>query len=399
MVGRRRRQQPGDGRRLPGRLQRAELDRRAALGEVLLPARVRRHRGHDRLRRRRRAHQVRRRSSSSASCWSASIYPIVGHWIWGGGWLATAGHPFRLRRLDRRALASAAGRRWRASSCSGPRIGKYGTDGKVNADPRPQHGAWPPSAASSSGSAGSASTPARTMAADAGAIGHIAVTTNTAAAVGAARRDAHRLAPARQARPQHDPQRLPRRPGRHHRPVRVRQRRRLARSSARSPACSWSSPCCSSTRSKLDDPVGATSVHLVERRRSARSASACSPTRRCVRPRHAVQGRPVLSAAARRSSSPQLIGIVAVGAFVFVAASATWCLLKADDRHPRLGRRGDRRPRHRRARHGGLPRLPPERGSLICRPCRRRGSTDPRRPASTDSGRATWTRVPEARAL
>ena len=54
-----RRQQPGDGRRLPGRVHVAQLDRRAALREVLLPAGVRRHGGDDRQRRRRRAHQVR----------------------------------------------------------------------------------------------------------------------------------------------------------------------------------------------------------------------------------------------------------------------------------------------------------------------------------------------------
>ena len=41
------------------------------------------------------------------------IYPIGGHWIWGGGWLADDGL-LGLRRLDGRPLASAAGRRWPA---------------------------------------------------------------------------------------------------------------------------------------------------------------------------------------------------------------------------------------------------------------------------------------------
>ena len=69
-------------------------------------------------------------SCSSALCWSAVIYPVSGHWIWGGGWLATpAGLP-RLRRLDV-STRSAAGRPWRVLML-GPRIGKYSTDGTVN---------------------------------------------------------------------------------------------------------------------------------------------------------------------------------------------------------------------------------------------------------------------------
>ena len=53
-----RRQQPGHWRRLPGRLRGPHLDGRAAVGEVLLPARLRRHGRDDRLGRGGRAHQV-----------------------------------------------------------------------------------------------------------------------------------------------------------------------------------------------------------------------------------------------------------------------------------------------------------------------------------------------------
>ena len=51
---------PATGDAYQGVFTAAQLDRRAAVGEVLLPARVRRNGGDDRLRRRRRTHQVRR---------------------------------------------------------------------------------------------------------------------------------------------------------------------------------------------------------------------------------------------------------------------------------------------------------------------------------------------------
>lgn len=64
---------------------------------------------------------------------SAVIYPIVGHWIWGGGWLAKLGfHDF----AGSTVVHSLGG--WTAlvgASIIGPRIGKYTKDGKVNAIP------------------------------------------------------------------------------------------------------------------------------------------------------------------------------------------------------------------------------------------------------------------------
>jgi len=74
------------------------------------------------------------------------IYPITGHWIWGGGWLATLGtdaagavkgflkpfHDF----AGSTAVHSVGG--WAAltgAAILGPRIGKYGKDGKVKAIP------------------------------------------------------------------------------------------------------------------------------------------------------------------------------------------------------------------------------------------------------------------------
>jgi Amt family ammonium transporter len=63
------------------------------------------------------------------------MYPITGHWIWGGGWLSAMETPF----WDFAGCAvvhSVGG--WAAMTGAyilGPRIGKYGPDGKVNALP------------------------------------------------------------------------------------------------------------------------------------------------------------------------------------------------------------------------------------------------------------------------
>lgn len=61
------------------------------------------------------------------------IYPIVGHWIWGGGWLADLGF---MDFAGDSAVHSVGG--WAALAGAmilGPRIGKYGKDGKPNAIP------------------------------------------------------------------------------------------------------------------------------------------------------------------------------------------------------------------------------------------------------------------------
>jgi Amt family ammonium transporter len=107
------------------------------------------------------------------------LYPVTGHWIWGGGWLSTYGFwDF----AGSTVVHSVGG--WAALAgvlVLGPRLGKFSKDGKVN--PIPGHNM-------------TAATigvfvlwlgwfgfnPGSTMAADAKAIAHICVTTNTAAA-------------------------------------------------------------------------------------------------------------------------------------------------------------------------------------------------------------------------
>ena len=110
------------------------------------------------------------------------IYPITGHWIWGGGWVAKLG---MFDFAGSTVVHSVGG--WAALAgiiVLGPRIGKYSKDGK--ALPLPGHSmalatlgvfvlwfGW------------FGFNPGSTMAADAGAIGRIAVATNTAGAAAA----------------------------------------------------------------------------------------------------------------------------------------------------------------------------------------------------------------------
>jgi Amt family ammonium transporter len=110
------------------------------------------------------------------------IYPITGHWIWGGGWAAKLG---MFDFAGSTVVHSVGG--WAALAGAialGPRIGKYSRDGR--ALPIPGHSialatlgvfvlwfGW------------FGFNPGSTMAADAGAIGRIAVATNTAAAAAA----------------------------------------------------------------------------------------------------------------------------------------------------------------------------------------------------------------------
>jgi Amt family ammonium transporter len=112
---------------------------------------------------------------------SAVVYPVVGHWIWGGGWLAKLG----FWDFAGSTVVHSTGA-WMAlvgAAFLGPRIGKYRKDGKSSAIP----GHSLPMAALGVfilwlGWFGF--NPGSTMAASA-SIAHIATTTNLAAAAGA----------------------------------------------------------------------------------------------------------------------------------------------------------------------------------------------------------------------
>ena len=108
------------------------------------------------------------------------VYPIVGHWIWGGGFLQAIG---MLDFAGGTVVHSVGG--WAALAgvvILGPRIGKYGKDGKIH--PIPGHNM-------SLATIGAfvlwlgwfGFNPGSTMAADPTSISHIVVTTNTAGVV------------------------------------------------------------------------------------------------------------------------------------------------------------------------------------------------------------------------
>lgn len=111
----------------------------------------------------------------------AFVYPVTGHWIWGGGWLATAGFwDF----AGSTVVHSVGG--WAALAgilVLGPRLGKFGPGGKIT--PIPGH-------SMTSGVIGCfvlwlgwfGFNPGSTMAADPNAIAHVFMTTNTAAFMG-----------------------------------------------------------------------------------------------------------------------------------------------------------------------------------------------------------------------
>ena len=109
------------------------------------------------------------------------FYPISGHWIWGGGWLASLGFWDFAGSTVVHSVGGWAG--LAGVIILGPRIGKYRSDGKVQ--PIPGHSmalaflgglilwlGW------------FGFNPGSTMAADAGAIAHIVVTTNLSCAAG-----------------------------------------------------------------------------------------------------------------------------------------------------------------------------------------------------------------------
>jgi Amt family ammonium transporter len=108
-------------------------------------------------------------------------YPITGHWIWGGGWLAQRGFFDFAGSTVVHTVGGVAG--LAGILLLGSRIGKYRSDGKVNAIPGHNM---------TSATLGClilwlgwfGFNPGSTMAADPGAISHILNTTNLAAAMG-----------------------------------------------------------------------------------------------------------------------------------------------------------------------------------------------------------------------
>lgn len=251
------------------------------------------------------------------------IYPVAGHWIWGGGWLAQRGFwDF----AGSTVVHSIGG--WAALTGAlvlGPRIGKYNPDGSVNS--LPGHSlplatlgvfvlwfGW------------FGFNPGSTMAANAADIGRIAVTTNLAAAAGTL--TATITAWLALEKPD----------------LSMILNGALAGLVAITAPCAWVTPGASIIiggiagilvvvfvlafdRWGIDDPVGALSVHLVNGVWGTLAVGLFATA-----PYAGGNGQPPLGlfyGGGLGSFANQLVGVVAVGSFVFVFSWVIWVIINA----------------------------------------------------------------------
>lgn len=247
------------------------------------------------------------------------IYPIAGHWIWGGGWLATLKTPF-LDFAGSTVVHSIGG--WAALTGAillGPRIGKYTADGKINAIPGHNMGmatlgmfvlwfGW------------FGFNPGSTMAADPDAIARVAINTCIAGAVGGVA--ATFVAYMSLGKPD----------------LSMALNGILAGLVAITAACNWVTPGGSFIiglvggvlvvyavlffdKIKVDDPVGALSVHLV----NGIWGTLCVGL--FAADIGGIKGLFYGGGTAQLTS--QIIGIVSVGVFVVVVSLISWLVIKA----------------------------------------------------------------------
>jgi Amt family ammonium transporter len=248
------------------------------------------------------------------------IYPITGHWIWGGGWLAKLG---MFDFAGSTVVHSVGG--WAALSGAiilGPRLGKYTRDGRIN--PIPGHNL-------STATAGGlilwfgwfGFNPGSTMAASFADIARIAVTTNTAAS--AAAFTATLAAWLLIGKPD----------------LTMIINGALAGLVAITAPCAFVSVsssliigACAGVlvvaavlffdRIKVDDPVGAISVHLVN---GVFGTICVGLFAQDLVPK--TTGNGLFFGGGTTLLVAQLISVVTVGVFVFAVSAITWLLLKA----------------------------------------------------------------------
>jgi Amt family ammonium transporter len=254
---------------------------------------------------------------------SIFIYPVVGHWIWGGGWLAAKGF-FDFAGSTQ--VHSIGG--WCALTgilFLGPRLGKYSADGKVNAIPGHNMTAafigclvlwfgW------------FGFNPGSTMAADPGVIGDVALTTNLAAAM--ATLSATATAWMLLGKPD----------------IGMTLNGCLAGLVAITAPCAFVTPAASVIigliagilvvlavfmfdKLKIDDPVGATSVHLV----NGVFGTLCIGL--FAHPTLIARGVGLKAGLFYGGGMDQLIvqltGVVATAVYVLVVSSICWAIIKA----------------------------------------------------------------------
>lgn len=251
----------------------------------------------------------------------AFVYPITGHWIWGGGWLSKLGFwDF----AGSTAVHSVGA--WAALAgvlVLGPRIGKYAKDGSVR--PIPGHNM-------TSAMTGAlvlwlgwfGFNPGSTMAADPGAISHIVVTTNLAAAAGALAATA--VAWAMLGKPD----------------IGMTINGALAGLVGITAGCAFVSPGSSVIigaiagglvvlgvqffdKLKIDDPVGALAVHGIGGIFGTLAVGLFAQD--AIAP--GTTGNGLFFGGGLSLLAKQAIGVVAVGATVFVISLVLWLLIKA----------------------------------------------------------------------
>ncbi len=277
------------------------------------------------------------------------LYPITGHWIWGGGWLAKLGF---FDFAGSTVVHSVGG--WCALTgviFLGPRIGKYRGD-RVN--PIPGHNM-------STATLGClilwlgwfGFNPGSTMAADWAHIGHIAVTTNMAAA--AATLSATATAWYVLGKPD----------------IGMILNGTLAGLVAITAPCAFVSVGSSVIIGvvagilvvlsvglfdalRLDDPVGAISVHLMNGVWGTLAVGLFAQSE--IMPNTVKDG--LFFGGGMAQLTPQIVGVVAAGVMTFVAELGRVAADPGRVRAPGVGGRRDRRPRLRRARQPSVPGLP-----------------------------------------
>ncbi|MDD5327198.1 MAG: ammonium transporter [Phycisphaerae bacterium] len=248
------------------------------------------------------------------------IYPIIGHWVWGGGWLSKLG---ALDFAGSTVVHSVGG--WAALAgvaILGPRIGKY-DNGRIRAIPG--HNL-------SLATIGAfvlwfgwfGFNPGSTMCADPIAISHVAVTTNMAAAMGIL--SATLTSWLLLGKPD----------------LGMTLNGCLAGLVAITAPCAFVSVGCSLLigfiagglvvlavmmfdRLRLDDPVGALSVHLV----NGIFGTLCVGLFAKDKIAGIATGNGLFYGGGFTLLKAQLITVVSVGAFVLVIAAVTWIVLKA----------------------------------------------------------------------
>lgn len=252
---------------------------------------------------------------------SMFIYPIIGHWIWGGGWLAKLG---MFDFAGSTVVHSVGG--WAALAgvlILGPRFGKYTNNGNIN--PIPGHNL-------SIATIGTfvlwlgwfGFNPGSTMAADPNAISHVVITTNTAAV--AAILSATLTSWLLLGKPD----------------LGMTLNGCLAGLVAITAPCAFVGigsslfigliagilvvfAVISFDRLKIDDPVGALSVHLV----NGVFGTLCIGLFAQDGITGTATGNGLLFGGGTKLLLAQLSGIVSVGAFTFIASIIVWSIIKA----------------------------------------------------------------------